>query len=224
VVILFDLDETLLDHVSAESQAALAFHNQFRNEINQTAEDFVITWHDLAEKWFELYGKGQTTFQGQRRERLREIFGKALPDATADARFDTYIGFYEQYWSVFPDVQPCLDALRGRKLGVITNGVPDQQNKKLERVGIRDRFAQVICSTEVGVAKPDPEIFRLAAKRFGVEPKECIYVGDRLETDALAATKAGMKGVWLNRRDESKGQSVLTLQSLLELKDVIGIE
>jgi putative hydrolase of the HAD superfamily len=213
-VVLFDVDETLLDHVNAERKAALDFHARFSAELNLPAEEFAAQWHALAEKWFELYGKGKTTFEGQRRERLRAIFGALMSDSDADARFGTYIQIYERHWSLFPDVLPCLEALKGRRLGIITNGVTDQQNGKLRKLGIQACFSEVLCSADVGVAKPDPAIFLLAAKRFQVQPGDCVYVGDRLETDALAAAKAGMCGVWLNRANDQNGEGIVTIRSL----------
>lgn len=220
--IFFDLDETLLDHVNAERKAALDFHARFRSELRQPAEDFAAQWHALAEQWFELYGKGKTTFEGQRRERLRAIFGALMSDSDADARFGTYIEVYERHWSIFPDVLPCLAALKGRRLGIITNGVPEQQLRKLQKLGIASHFSAVICSAEVGVAKPDPGIFHIAARRFQAEPQDCVYVGDRLETDAIAASKAGMTGIWLQRGALPTAEGVLSISSLDALPKIVS--
>ena len=51
--------------------------------------------------------------------------------------------------------------------------------------------------------KPDARIFLEAARQAGCAPGECLYVGDRLETDALGSARAGMTGVWLNRNGRS---------------------
>jgi putative hydrolase of the HAD superfamily len=49
------------------------------------------------------------------------------------------------------------------------------------------------------VPKPDAGIFLFACDLFGVAPVEAWYVGDRLETDAVGARSAGLRGVWLDR-------------------------
>ncbi len=54
-------------------------------------------------------------------------------------------------------------------------------------------------SSEVGAAKPDPRIFHHACDGLGLEKEEVAYVGDRRETDAIAATDAGLRGIWLDR-------------------------
>ena len=57
----------------------------------------------------------------------------------------------------------------------------------------------MIASGDVGFAKPDARIFALACERFDVHPAQAVYVGDRLETDAVGAAGAGLTGVWLDR-------------------------
>jgi putative hydrolase of the HAD superfamily len=104
---------------------------------------------------------------------------------------------------------------------LITNGDGPQQRAKLARLGIGELFSWVIISMEVGLAKPEREIFELAAKEAGVAANRCMYVGDRLDTDAQAADKAGMRGVWLNRVDDARGQGVITIHSLSELPKII---
>jgi len=45
----------------------------------------------------------------------------------------------------------------------------------------------VVISSEVGVAKPGPEIFALACERLRVAPEEAMHIGDTLDVDALVA-------------------------------------
>ncbi len=57
----------------------------------------------------------------------------------------------------------------------------------------------MLTSDHLGVAKPDPRALELACVHIGVPPHAAVYIGDRLEVDALAATAAGSRGIWLNR-------------------------
>jgi HAD superfamily hydrolase (TIGR01509 family) len=54
-------------------------------------------------------------------------------------------------------------------------------------------FDDVIVSAEVGMVKPDLEIFRLAAKRLGVEPSGCIFIDD-IKSFIEASERVGMTG------------------------------
>lgn len=84
-------------------------------------------------------------------------------------------------------------------MGIITNGKLDIQLARLDAMGLGGRFEHVIASSELGIAKPAPEIFLHACEVFEVSPGEAAYVGDRLHIDAIAAAAAGMLGVWLDR-------------------------
>jgi putative hydrolase of the HAD superfamily len=83
-------------------------------------------------------------------------------------------------------------------LGIVTNGSLEVQYAKIDTLHIRHYFDCIVISEEVGFRKPDPMIFVKAAEMLSMEPKECIYIGDLYNTDAVGAKKAGMKSCWFN--------------------------
>jgi putative hydrolase of the HAD superfamily len=130
---------------------------------------------------------------------------------------------YQPTWSAFPDVLPCLDRLTAHTLSILSNGNTQQQREKLEILGIAARFSVVVTSEAVGVAKPDPRIFTLACHAAAAHPTQCVYVGDRLETDARAAHQAGWTGIWLNRTaSERVPAEVIAIPDLGALPRVIA--
>ncbi|SIN69982.1 HAD family hydrolase [Agromyces cerinus] len=227
-VILFDLDDTLMAHRAAV-RAGIALHmRELAYEGDVAAASGL--WHDLEEEHYHSYLAGRLTFEGQRRARARDFaiaHGDELDELAAGAWFDRYFERYRESWSLHGDALPALDALAqampDARFGIITNGELDFQLAKLERLGIRDRFEHVIASGDVGVTKPDAEIFRLALERFSVDsPVRAAYIGDRFETDAVGAVEAGLIGVWLNRTGDdgapgSAASGVLEISSLTEL-------
>jgi putative hydrolase of the HAD superfamily len=60
-------------------------------------------------------------------------------------------------------------------------------------------FRSTVTSLDAGCNKPNPEIFWKALRRAGVKAAEAIYVGDQYQIDVLGASKAGMKGILLDR-------------------------
>jgi len=82
---------------------------------------------------------------------------------------------------------------------VLTNGDPAQQRAKLARFGLLDYFEAVLTPTELGAAKPDPAAFTAACLILGVASGRVLSVGDWLEGDVVAATRAGLTGIWLDR-------------------------
>ena len=102
--------------------------------------------------------------------------------------------------TIDPEAEPLLRSLAvDHRLALLTNGAGDVQREKLSRTPFGPYFAAVIVSAEVGVGKPDARIFKLAAERLGVDPREAVMVGDSLVRDVAGAKSAGMAAVWIDR-------------------------
>lgn len=101
-------------------------------------------------------------------------------------------------------------------LGVLTNGVASVQRRKLEAAGLFDRFDAYLPSYEVGVHKPDPEIFAAAKERLDAEAY--VYVGDSLEHDARPARDAGFLAVHVDSEGEPGVVGVDGLDTLSRLR------
>ena len=65
--------------------------------------------------------------------------------------------------------------------------------------GTRRTHRLAVFSGDLGVSKPDPEIFLAGADLLGLPPERVVYVGDRWATDTIGALAAGLSAVWLNR-------------------------
>lgn len=74
----------------------------------------------------------------------------------------------------------------GTRLGIVSNIALDIR-PALERWGIAAAIDAVILSYEVGCVKPDPRIFRLAADALGVDPTDCLMIGDSAHDDVGGA-------------------------------------
>jgi putative hydrolase of the HAD superfamily len=225
LVIFFDVDDTLVDHSSAERDAALLFYQRVRDQLDgMDGDTFYACWHAAAERHFATYNAGEISYQEQRRRRIREFLGAGLSDHDADELFDLYLANYEARWTLFPDVLPCLDGLKDRTLGIISNNGIDATRSKLRRMQIIDRFADVVTPETVRASKPDPRIFEVACARLKVRPGESVYVGDKLITDARAAAGVGLTGVWLNRSqlDDSEAGGVIMIRDLRDLLSLVG--
>lgn len=78
---------------------------------------------------------------------------------------------------------------------IATSGQADEAESHLAKLDLPEE-PPWISSAEVASAKPDPEILAAAAEQLGVDPPECIVVGDAV-WDLLAARRAQMLGVGL---------------------------
>ena len=81
---------------------------------------------------------------------------------------------------------------RGYKLGIIANTITETEIPDwMESDGVTKYFKTVILSSKVGLRKPDPEIYWMAARQIGVEPQFCAYVGDNPVRDVEGTRAAG---------------------------------
>jgi putative hydrolase of the HAD superfamily len=221
-VALFDLDDTLFAHREAVERG-LAAHRATLGGAIAAADDAVEStrWYELEERHYHRYLSGELDFLGQRRARARSfvsLYGMVLAtDDEADAWFDSYLMHYENNWTLHDDTLPCLDALTAGpsplRIGLITNGDIDFQTAKLRGTGLLPRIEHIIASGSVGTAKPDAAIFAHACAVFGVDPGEAAYIGDRLTTDALGASAAGLLGVWLDRAGRGTDEQLATCRA-----------
>jgi putative hydrolase of the HAD superfamily len=103
-------------------------------------------------------------------------------------------------YRLFDDVRPALEELAGRglKLGVVSNFEPWLADV-LALEGIADRFATVAISGVLGVAKPDPRIFKAALAEAGAGPAATVHVGDQPVNDVAAARAVGITPVLIDR-------------------------
>jgi putative hydrolase of the HAD superfamily len=205
--VLFDLDDTLIDHTTAIEQAAAALFDKVVPDA-QTGDcsKFTVNWKILNRDWYQRFYAQQVTFEESGRGKLRDAFltfDIQFHDSDADALLEQYYENYVSTCLVFDDVIPCLSRLRKFKLGVVTNGQERQQVEKIKRCALDSWLPSVLTSEAAGVSKPDSRIFVEACSRLAAKEGEVVYVGDSLETDAVAASRAGLTGIWLNRGSDA---------------------
>ncbi|MBD3193767.1 MAG: TIGR02253 family HAD-type hydrolase [Candidatus Lokiarchaeota archaeon] len=102
---------------------------------------------------------------------------------------------------LYDDVKETLIELRDRKIktAVITDGIPIKQYEKIIRLKIDKLIDLVVISDEVGIRKPNPELFNYFLKKFKVKGEETIYIGDRIDKDIIPAKKNNIHSVYIHR-------------------------
>lgn len=155
-----------------------------------------------------------------RRETYRRMARHAgYSAAMADEAFAVFQAARNQV-ALFDDVLPALDTLvSSHLLLTLTNG-----NADLEIIGIARYFEHSFSAEDLGVAKPDPAIFREVSRRSGLPAGDIVHVGDDPHKDVVAARVAGMEAVWVNRRGAEwpddigdRGHEIRDLHGLLPL-------
>jgi putative hydrolase of the HAD superfamily len=221
-MIFFDIDGTLIDHLSASADASLALFDRFPGEIPFTRDEFPTAWESIMDRHFDRFCRGELSIWEQRRARIRESFATpAMSDGQADARYFVFIEEYERLTTAYDDAAACLEKLADQQLGIISNGAREQQIGKLTRAGLLSYFSVMVFSEDTGFGKPHPSIFQEACRRAGQDPGNCVHIGDDLTNDVYASHELGIHPIWLDRHNQNADVPGRRISSLRELCGVL---
>jgi epoxide hydrolase-like predicted phosphatase len=152
---------------------------------------------------------------------VRSLETGAVTEEEFGERFGERLGIGERaglvdrmFAGIRPD-EPMLEALRAaRRAGVRTGLISNSMGAgRYDRATFPELFDGVVISGEVGLHKPQPEIFRLGCERVGLEPEECVFVDD-LRENCVGAEAVGMTAI-LHRGADT---------TLPELERLLGVE
>jgi putative hydrolase of the HAD superfamily len=198
--ILFDVDDTLFDRARAQREVARLIVRELDDVFAGLDEQRVVEAFVESDRLTASEYEAGEIIDEFRLWRSRVFLGLlGLDDAHAGAAAETYVRLYPRVDTPVAGARSVVERLAARyQLGVVSNGLPDVQYRKLETLGLGDAFACVVLSGACEIWKPDPRIFARAIGLLGREPGECLYVGNSYEADVVGAKGAGMRACWLN--------------------------
>jgi putative hydrolase of the HAD superfamily len=200
-----------------------------RHGIATTADEvrrvFPVVWKELdcltppGRDRFTSFAGGSRGFWARLLTRLCELIDSAAPGPFAAAELFHRFSLPDA-WVVFPDAVPALETLRalGLQLAVISN-FDERLPELLAGLELAHRVDLIAPSSSLGLAKPNPRLFRHVLDRLQVDPGAALHVGDHRLEDVEGAQAAGMEAVLLDR---GRQRAVGAARDLLEV--VSGIE
>ena len=191
--ILFDADETLF-HFDAFKGLQLMFS---RFDVDFSRDDFSHYQTVYLPLWVD-YQDGKITATQLQNRRFQFWADKlAVTTQTLNSAFMTAMA---DICCLLPGAKELISALTGKvNMGIITNGFTELQLVRLEKTGLKDVFAPLVISEQVGIAKPDIGIFEYALTHMGdIQREQVLMVGDNPHSDILGGMNAGFDTCWLN--------------------------
>ncbi len=157
--------------------------------IVDTAKYHYLAWQKLANQLgFEFSEEQNELFKGVSRKRCLEILIKIGNITATKDQFDTWMieknTDYLEYIKnmdaseILPDVSKVLEFLQGRSIPIALGSASKNARLILEKVNLLHYFDIIVDGNNVTKAKPDPEVFLLAAKQLGVKATDCIVFED----------------------------------------------
>lgn len=179
--------------------------------IVDTAKYHYLAWKKLAnELGFEFTKEQNEMFKGVSRKRCLEILLDLGGIKATQEQFDTWMveknNDYLEYISsmdeseILPDVSLVLNYLKDKKQPIALGSASKNAKPILEKVGLLSYFDAIIDGNNVSKAKPDPEVFLLAAKQLGVEANDCIVFEDAV-AGIEAANRANMISIGIGDKE-----------------------
>lgn len=221
---IFDLDNTLYDYDAAHATAWSALTAFAGQALGLSPERFDALNRETFRAQRQRCGESAALHNRLiRYQMMLESLGKpvALAPVMANLYWTALLGCMEP----LPGARETLKRLRaaGLTVGIGTNMTADYQFAKLERLGLMSLIDFIVTSEEAGAEKPDARLFGLCAEKAGQPPEACAFVGDNLEGDAIGARDAGLRAVWLCRKDGAPPppDGVRAIHSLEPLCDLL---
>jgi len=212
--IIFDVDGTLLDteriYMEAWVKAGALFGYTVTDEALMKTRAVAVS---VAIPVFQACCGADFPYEAVRKERVR-IAEEIIAEAGADKL-------------IKPGTPAVLQALRdaGYAMAVASSTDIAKTRSHLEHAGLLDWFPVAIGGDMVKQTKPNPDIFLLAAEKLGVDPKDCIVVGDT-PADVLAGTAAGMQVILIPdcvpANEQTTALSWKILDSISQLPEALG--
>jgi len=201
--IYFDLDDTLLDHRSAERLALGDVYELYSHQFDgHSLISVQETYHDVNTDLWRRYSDGTITKQQVKLERFESLLERLqLADRIpAEELSSRYMNQYGQHWSFIPGGRDAfLSIADSFQVGILTNGFTEIQHAKLAQFPeLSERSSSIIISEEVGYMKPDPRIFDHAAAAVNCMADEILYIGDSYRSDVVGGSGAGWNVAWFS--------------------------
>jgi putative hydrolase of the HAD superfamily len=200
--VLFDLDDTLFDHLGCAREALRSVHESQACLAGVPFDELERTHALHLEELHVEVMAGRMTLDDARRERFRRLLVSSGVEATverAEAAAGRYRDGYMSARRAIAGAAHLLPVIRARaRVGIVTNNLRNEQEDKLRVCGLLPFVDALIVSEEVGVTKPDPAIFRVALERLECEPHEAVMVGDSWSADVMGARSLGIPAIWFN--------------------------
>jgi len=195
--------------------------------IVDTAKYHYLAWKKLAnELGFEFTQEQNELFKGVSRKRCLEILLDIGKVTATQKQFDTWmIAKNEDYLTyiekmdaseILPDVPKVLNYLKAKHIPIALGSASKNAKPILEKVNLLAYFDVIVDGTHVTKAKPDPEVFLIAAKLLGVAANKCVVFEDAL-AGIQAANAADMLSIGI-------GDATILSEAAYNFKDFTTIE
>lgn len=223
-VVLFDIDDTLLDFPRSEKEALCEAFMLSRVELN---EEMITVYQKINYELWKALERGEIErdeLMTRRFENFAKFYGLEI-DFLKVA--NDYLDCLGKKIYFIEGARELLEALYGKiRMYIVTNGLAKVQNSRYKLTGFDKIFDGMFISQEVGANKPDVRFFEYVAEHIvGFEKEKAIIVGDSLSSDIAGGINFGIDTCWYSAKGMTpKIQPTYTVDSLDKVLPILLAE
>ena len=210
-VLLFDLDDTLLDFQKNEYEALGALFQRLNHPLT---DEIRRLYHGINQDMWRAYERGELEREvllNTRFARLFEAMGEQVDGPMAEGIYREELG--KGAFLIDGALEVCTALSRRYPICIATNGVGRTQRQRLTDSGLAPLVSQVFVSEEIGCAKPGEPFFRYVFDHLeGIPPRDMLLVGDSLSSDIRGGINSGMDTCWYNPKGAESGDMAPTYE------------
>lgn len=225
--LFIDLDDTIYDFSGASKEAFRETYDLLHYErLFDSFEHYLSIYEPYNLELWRIYGEGKITKEELNRRRYSHpLESVGVFDQKLAATFcREALSRIPTKNKVMPGAIELLEYLRPRyRMFILSNGFTELQSRKMRTAGLDIYFNALILSEEIGVNKPNPELYEYALKKSNSKLEESIMIGDMFDTDIMGAANVGMEQIYYNPKGK-QGHSfkpTYEVAHLLEIKDIL---
>ena len=240
--VFIDWDDTIGDFIGAAKLALQEMYDKYQlSDYFASHEEFVSLYKPHNIELWDKYGKDLVTKEFLRVDRFlwpllhgskmqNSEFSNQDLTALAEQMSEDFLNLTTAHFSLLPGAEDLVRYLAKKyPLTVVTNGFVEVQYEKFDKSGLRECFAHIVLSEEVGCQKPNPRIFEEALRMNGLQAEDVVMIGDSWNSDIQGAINAGIDQIWIRKNKEQGTKSQDTteqtatyiVQSLSEVKRIL---
>jgi putative hydrolase of the HAD superfamily len=198
----FDLDDCLFDSTGLSQRARIEGIDAMINLGLKIEHQKAIL---LIQEIVEEYGSNSSMHYDYFIRRLNEVEKLSISSNEQYKYIAAAVMAYHaqkiKSIRLYDDVRDTLERLKeiSIKTAIITDGIPIKQYEKILRLKLDKLIDLVVITDEIGVRKPNPQLFSYFLERFKVKGYETIYVGDNISKDIIPAKLNNIYAVYIHR-------------------------
>lgn len=221
--IIFDLDNTLVDFDASEREAIRRFFS--KEQVLTSDNEHSLISQFLKENSQLWPRRNDIGIEQVFTETIEKVYREVLPDKTAPSLSGSlYLKEFEESVILESGAKETLGKLsRVMPLYIISNGLENIQHKRIINAGIAHFFTDIVISDDVGLKKPNREIFDVLIERNKLNRNKVLYVGDSIRDDYYGSRNSGIQFCFFNRKhDKAEYRFDLQVRNLNELANVLN--